>query len=402
MHPFWTWIILVIAVLAVGAVIANRREIAEMFEDGVGGVETHIIDVYQDTLDRQPNSKELIADTRAVQAGELTFPGLRQRLIDSKEYAQRMKLQTNELAPELDKVIADRQLFQTIQALYRRARRAELPGTLLLPYRDIYIYLNYNDDAFRAFLMSDKYTEFEKDLLRSTETDPETLLASLTSRFGTKKEMLAAGAKLRAAEEAAGAAAAGPAPAVVGEKIAAAAGAGSGTEDMKISSVLKRVLEGTNGTLDKDAQARILDEIEKIQNDPTLSPEEKRQAMEAILSMANQDAVNQATASAVLLSRDNTDYLNVPTHEGDMVLRPEMAWAVPQRRPPVCTGLGQPALVQPLYTNSKLLLGTPLGKGEMDLIMPKFRYQEYATVPVRRATCPPAPAAGEVARSSKA
>jgi hypothetical protein len=72
------------------------------------------------------------------------------------------------------------------------------------------------------------------------------------------------------------------------------------------------------------------------------------------------------------------------THHGDMVLRPEYAWSVPQQRPPVCTTFGQPSLVQPVMVSSSLLLGTPLEEAEktqVGSIMPKFQYTEYISVP---------------------
>jgi hypothetical protein len=75
-------------------------------------------------------------------------------------------------------------------------------------------------------------------------------------------------------------------------------------------------------------------------------------------------------------------YTDVPTHKNDMVLLPEMAWSVPMKRPPVCTTLGQEPLIQPLYDNSKLLLGTPLNEDtSVGTIMPEFQYKEYVTIP---------------------
>ena len=84
---------------------------------------------------------------------------------------------------------------------------------------------------------------------------------------------------------------------------------------------------------------------------------------------------------------NNQPYANgkIPTHYGHMVLIPEFAWSVPNERPQVCTTLGQKQLVQPVFTNSSLLLGTPVGEAAQDTqvgsIMPKFEYKEYITIP---------------------
>lgn len=78
-------------------------------------------------------------------------------------------------------------------------------------------------------------------------------------------------------------------------------------------------------------------------------------------------------------------YVNgkIPTHRGDMVLLPEMAWSVPMKQPPVCTTFGQKQLVQPLYQNSKDLLGTPINEDtSVGTIMPKFEYKEYVNIPM--------------------
>jgi hypothetical protein len=66
-----------------------------------------------------------------------------------------------------------------------------------------------------------------------------------------------------------------------------------------------------------------------------------------------------------------------------MALIPELAWSVPMPRAPVCTTFGQKPLVQPLYLNSKELLGTPLDEDtSVGTIMPQFEYKEYVNMPM--------------------
>lgn len=386
-HPtmsnlLWKWAALVALVVAAGILISSWDRVTEYFEDAgaIGSLEDQIVDMYASILKRQPSSTELIDNTRAITAGTMTMKGLRQRLYDSEEYSQMIKLQSNELAPELDKVLSDREIFKTIQDAYKSALKKDLPGTLLLPLRDIYIALEYNVYTFKAFLLHKAFPNFEKDLLNMSDIDKESMMALFTKTFSVK-DLVAEGLKIKAAEEAALAAnSQAPKGASPLDKVART----TKDEDTDVTAILTRILQGTNGVLDKDAQARILDEIQKIQDNPNMTPAEKRQAIAAILSLANQDAVLKATADAIAASREDTDYINVPTHEGDMVLRPEFAWSVPQRRPPVCTTLSQPALVQPQFTNSHLLLGTPLNEAKTQTavgsIMPKFQYQNYADV----------------------
>jgi hypothetical protein len=77
----------------------------------------------------------------------------------------------------------------------------------------------------------------------------------------------------------------------------------------------------------------------------------------------------------------------VRTHYGQMTLRPDQSWTVPQRPPPVCTTLGQKPLIQPIMTNSPLLLGTSLEDSEyteVGSIMPKFEFKEYVPILVQQ------------------
>ena len=395
---FLRWAIATAAVVAAALVVSDRMN-AAAYEPFAGSdpaapatLEERIAETYRDALQRQPTSKELIADTRDLRAGTLTMRGLRQRLIDTEEYARNMKLQSNSLAPELDKALSDAELFKALKDTYKAVRGKDMPVNMTLQYKDIYVYLDYNEWTFRAFLASKKFADFEKEVLAVSDMDRETLLALFAMTFD-KKELIAAGiaeseaAAKRAAAGVAGVAGSGagtvPAGASPSDKLARPAD----SQDPSIAATISRILEGTrDGALDKDAQARILDEIQKIQNNPNLTAEEKRQAIAAIVAIANQDAVVKATADSILAQSDGSDYADVPTHEGDLVLRPEFAWSVPQRRPPVCNMLGQKPSVQPLYTNSALLLGTPLHEAEetgVGSMMPKFAFQTYQNVPIR-------------------
>lgn len=412
---FLKWAALVVLTVVAALLLKQREVVAEYFADAANlTLEEQLVALYTDVLQRQPTSKELVVDTRDVRAGTLTMKGLRQRLIDSEEYARTMKLQSNRLAPELEKVMSDGELFKVLTELYKTERRAaEMSSRLLLPYRDIYVHLSYNEATFRAFLTAKAYPEFEKEVLRVTDMDRESLLALFDKTFD-RKELVAEGIKLREKDAAKAAAAAAattgsplavPAAATPDEKLARPAD----SKDPSIAATIERILEGTRaGAFDKDAQARILDEIAKIQADPNLSAEEKRQAIAAILAIANQDAVLKANTDAILDQYGAADYIDVPTHEGDMVLRPEFAWSVPHRRPPVCNMLGQKPNLRPVVVNSPLLLGTPLDEAAdtgIGTIMPKFAHQTYATVPIRNqkpVVCPAAPAAPPVAAAPAA
>ena len=108
----------------------------------INTVETKIIGIYYDILKRQPKSDELRTEVIQINSGELTYDGLRRKLIDSDEYHRLIKLQSNELVPELPKMIADRDLVNKISNIYFEQIHAIIPVDLIYPLRDIYIYLN--------------------------------------------------------------------------------------------------------------------------------------------------------------------------------------------------------------------------------------------------------------------
>jgi hypothetical protein len=384
------WVLMAVAIMIAVAAMRNFEVVHEYFQDALTTednlMEEQIVRVYLDVLGRQPSSKELIADSRNIKKGALTLKGLRQRLVGTDEYARSLKTQSNALAPELDKMLSDQTMLNTISEIYQEERGTSIPSALVLPYRDIYIELEYNEYTFRAFLRAEAYPTFEHDLERDVANMSRQDVIDLFNKSFKKDELVKAGVAIRKEMEAKAAAAAGPAAAG-----ALCADRSLADKDSDMSRMIASILKDSDGVFDKDAVAKTLDAIQKIQNDPNMSDAEKAAAIKAIIAMANQDAMNKAIASNAPLTDDDANLLIPMTHEGDMVLRPEFAWSVPQRRAPVCNTLGQRPLVQPVMTNSSLLLGTPLDTSIVDTqvgsIMPKFVYQRYVEVPVPGAAC---------------
>jgi hypothetical protein len=76
-------------------------------------------------------------------------------------------------------------------------------------------------------------------------------------------------------------------------------------------------------------------------------------------------------------------------HEGQMVLRPEFAWSVPQQRPPVCIPVGKTYDPSPLMVVPGNLVGTPLAEAAdtaVGSMLPNFEFKPYVDVPVVRPT----------------
>lgn len=339
-----TWFIVLLIVLIVGFYFIgfhNRPKgsvVRETFY--VKTVEDEVTDIYMEVLMRQPSGTELIETTTRIKKGTLTLEGVRERLVQTEEYERMAKTQSNALAPELERMLSERQLIEKIGRIYREERKKDVPEKMIFPLRDIYIELDYNEFAFRAFLRDPNYQEFEDAVMRMTNPTKDDVMALFNKMFD-KKKLMEEGARLKLEHDSA---------------LAAANGASLPKLDLsgKDEAADKRCLSDT----DSDSKA-MLESIQKT-----------------CANLFDKDLEAQC------LDKNNKSI--ILTHHGDMVLRPEYAWSVPQQRAPVCTTFGQPSLVQPVMVNSTLLLGTSLDEAEntqVGSIMPKFKYTEYVSVP---------------------
>lgn len=298
----------------------HKKVSVEAFEMKQHTLEAYIIEIYQEVLQRQPTGKELAAVKTAFVNYETTLEGLRKKLIDSDEYERLMKTQSNVLAPELTKMISDQSLLELIASIYNKYRSSNVPNGMLLPLRDVYIYLDYNKYKLIVVLQHKNYKPFEKDILSEENLDKDLLIQTFLRYFDMKEINKEAALLQKAADE-------------TGQR---------GYDGLSYAPVNHRDTDSTN----------LLNNI--------MNGLRKQQECKA------------------------TDDKVYTSHANDMVLNPAYEWSVPQERPPVCTTLGQPALtVQPLLENSRLLLGTPLTDAKntgVGSIMPKFEFNQYVDV----------------------
>jgi len=326
----------------------NTKKETFVSENASGDLlENKIIDVYMEVLNRQPTGTELVDYQRQINNGEMTLIGLRQKLIDSEEYERLIKTQTNVLAPELNKMLSDKLLIEKIGKIYKEEKGKTIPNELIFPYKDVYIYLEYNEFAFRAFLRNKKYEEFENDVLRMEKPTKEKVIALLDKKM-SKKSIMAEGAKLKKEHDA---------------KLALSTKSKDEKDKVEGSSPDKKI---NRSIYDKDSDSsKMLKSMES-----------------SCKNIFDKDLEAQCL--------DKNQRNIILTHKGDMVLRPEYEWSVPQQRAPVCTTLGQKPLTQPVFVNSSLLLGTPLEDAkdtQVGSIMPKFTYQDYVSVPEEATKC---------------
>lgn len=317
----------------------QQKEFFEVYPS----IQERVITLYQDVLERLPTSSELVNNTRDITDNMLTWDGLRQQLIDKEEYAMNVKLQSNMLVPELSKMIADSRILREISNIYTYVLKKDIVSKLLLPMRDIYIILSYNPYALVAMLQDGKYKNFEQDLLLDEDLNKKITVDLFVKTFDQvtimkEATVMAKDPKYRNI-------------ALLVQSQSTAAGGSSSILTVDEQQQLRAALVKVNDILSRVNSMKLTDEeISKKLSDL------------------------EAQQKAILGSQ------GAERHDGDMVLRPEYEWSVPQKRAPVCTVPGQPAIVQPLLSSStELLLGTPICEAEqtqVGSIMPRFQYKE--------------------------
>ena len=100
-----------------------------------------IINVFKSVLNRSPNSSEIIRYSEQMENNELDEHLLKIQLMNSTEYRRNVKLQSNDVEADLEYAYAKEDLLTYISKLYFDERNMELPHVMLLPLRDIYVYL---------------------------------------------------------------------------------------------------------------------------------------------------------------------------------------------------------------------------------------------------------------------
>jgi len=104
--------------------------------------------------------------------------------------------------------------------------------------------------------------------------------------------------------------------------------------------------------------------------------------------IAQKSSILSDSSNKTVIATQPTIRLYEPTHQGDMVLRPEYSWSVPTQRTPVCTTLGLKQHIEPVVLNSTLMNGTNLEEAatgtSVGSIMPKFDYRNYVELPLKK------------------
>lgn len=131
---------------------------------------TLVWSVFQDVLRRPPGKFELDLYVRRVEDKGLTRFALENILLNSEEYRRDVKTQSDEPQAELRRVNSEQYIIAHIVAIFADEREGRPVPQIVMPLKDVYEVLGpQDDDAFRAFLRSERYTDWERDVLMRAE-----------------------------------------------------------------------------------------------------------------------------------------------------------------------------------------------------------------------------------------
>lgn len=187
---FLVYLILVVLMLICVGFLACNKQVRERFEvKETIYSEIDVIKAYDKVLQRQPTAKEMMDALNKLKEQEITIDDLEGRLMDTDEYQRIIKVQSNSLTPELDKILHERKQLAFLSNIYFGERLDNIPPQMLMPFRDVYIYLEYSEPALRLVLQDNKYPAFEKRILNEFQLSKDKTLRIFDEMFD-KKELM--------------------------------------------------------------------------------------------------------------------------------------------------------------------------------------------------------------------
>ena len=136
-----------------------------------------IIKLYKEILNRDPSREEL------QKAKFIDIKTLKIQLLNTPEYNHMISMQTNDVESGIEGAIAKKDLLNKIAHIYKHELDRDIKRKLLLPLRDCYIHLQFNEYLFRAMLINNNYDNFENDVLNTKMLNKKKLLELFNKYF---------------------------------------------------------------------------------------------------------------------------------------------------------------------------------------------------------------------------
>lgn len=321
--------------------------------------EYEVIELFKSILERPPSIQEI------KKYSYFTSTNLKEYLYNSPEYDKLIKTQDNHVNNGIEGAIARKNILNRIITIYSTIYKNELSTKMMLPLRDCFIYLQLNDYLFTAMLESYNYKKFEIDVLTTYVLTKKILLQLFNKHFNALELKLIAQEKINK-ENIAFIKIDTDIEDIKTEllKVSNIAGATNVSEYIKntFPNVFNKLIDKSTLPIEAPTLPQITVTKEKYENKINFEIKDNK-----IKNSPNKKEVYVRIYDPIKHNR---------TYSNDN-----------KERVPICTSLGQKQLVQPVFTESKMLFnGTDINKAFEDTqvgsIMPKFEYREYNEVKV--------------------
>lgn len=291
------------------------------------GTEDEVISVFNEVLDRNPDSAELKYYATKMKDDEaFNSDALKQLLLASQEYKRLENLQSNDAHGGVLGNVTDRQMNFTVSKIYREVTRSELDDDTLKFLKKKFVQFELKEDTLRKFL--EEFFKFQKKFEEDIENAAPTGVSSVAlknSKNATKPNKGSSADDGKSAGEGFSENEIGmnseskPNQALLNklQRIYASETDEDG-KYLSSSKVINTLLNDDEkcDNLDKDALEKRLETMDK-------------QLLAKLVYDRNMDHMKN-------VCRRNKKYINA---DENMVLFPEFKWSVPQPFPPVCTPL---------------------------------------------------------------
>jgi hypothetical protein len=297
--------------------------------ESINTYDFNIIQAFKQILNRQPNSDEIMLYKIKLSTGEINISFLYMILYNTTEYENIMMLQLNDIDRGLENAIFKNKLYDLIKKLYNRYVKTKINNNILSPLRDVYIHLHFDIYLFISFLNLKNYKPFEKEVL-NTPVLNKYILKEIFDKYIDLSLLLQFANSLKEIDLKDGKSS------ILNE-----------TFDMKSINNNEILLQETDTNM-KDTTTKILDYI-------------------------NSSHISEAVDTKNYINNGPYCRYYNPSAPNKSEYKSNI------NKPPICTSLNQPQLVQPLFINDSMnFQGTNLNMDtSIGSIMPKFEFNEY-------------------------
>jgi hypothetical protein len=317
-----------------------------------------IINVYKNLLGRQPKPEELKKIMKEFNENKVDEEILKMRVYNSTEYKMIVKMQSNDVDAGLVSTISEVDLIEKIRNMYKENRKTEAVSKILLPLKDCYIHLQFNDYLFRAMLVHDNYGKFEEEIMEARMLSREKMLELFNKYFLLSELRLVANEfkKQDMMKRHTNTIPQAVQTATIGSEI------NSSNVNLGVDGQIAEIVKDGNNIFNINIVLG-----EDVLKSKAYSEDDKRRVYNEHGNI-NENVCKTAETTKIY------DPINYKQHyRGDMRYRPN-----------VCS-YGTKQIVQPIFLNSQTLFqGTELKEAientQVGSIMPKFEYREYEEV----------------------